>query len=269
MDQELDIGKEFDTKIKIPKDVKNRIYTRLFKEFCIAILTVIYFIFVNFGYSKLSQMVFTNVLYCFSGALIASTVVLFEVSYRKVNEAIGLHGVEMLILSVISLFMPYVYFHRGKTVMMLYSLMGLYIGIYYAVKALVVYVKEIRKYKNSLSDVKEIVVEENESYLDEVSERKFENIDESFDRSSASVLRKRDRIRITLERLTHSRKKAEKEEDEIVDDAMDNKIEDMVEDEIKVEEVKPKRRRGRPRKKPVPSLATAGRKKKKDGENND
>ena len=25
MDQELDIGKEFDTKIKIPKDVKNRI----------------------------------------------------------------------------------------------------------------------------------------------------------------------------------------------------------------------------------------------------
>ena len=95
------------------------------------------------------------------------------------------------------------------------------------------------------------------------------NIDESFDRSSASVLRKRDRIRITLERLTHARKKAEKEEDEIVDDAVDNKIEDMVEDEIKVEEVKPKRRRGRPRKKPVPSLATAGRKKKKDGENND
>lgn len=269
MDQELDIGKEFDTKIKIPKDVRNGIYTKLFKEFCIAILTVVYFVFVNFGYRKLSQMIFTNVLYSFSGVLILFTVVLFEVAYRKGNGQIGVHGVEVLVLSVISLFMPYVYFHRGKTVMMLYSLMGLYIAIYYVVKAVVVYVKEVRKYKDNLSDVKEIVVEENESYLDEVSERKFENVDESYDRSSVSALRKRDRIKITLDRLAHSRKKVEKKVDKPADGVVNNQIEDRVEDPIKVEEVKPKRRRGRPRKKPVPSLATAGRKKKKDGDNND
>ena len=47
---------------------------------------------------------------------------------------------------------------------------------------MVVYLISVKKYKNTVSDIKEIVNEENESYLDEISERKYDDVDERYDR---------------------------------------------------------------------------------------
>lgn len=250
MDQEIDITKELDTKIKIPKDVRESIYTKVFNELGIAIFIILYSLVLKFSFTKIDENTFTNCVHGISSALCVFAIVLFELAYKKNSEKIGLYGVEQLVLSIISLFMPYIYFKRSTTFKNLYSLFGLYISVYYVIKAFVVYIIEVRKYKAGLSDIKEIVNDKNESYLEEKSKRKFEDVEDVYDRNEDIAMRKRDSIKNTLIKITHLKSK------------------ENIKAEQKQEE-KPKRRRGRPRKKTVVSLATASRKKKKDGENDD
>lgn len=204
-----DLGKELATKIQIPKDVKEKIYAKIFKEMGMAILIFLYFLLLNLGYVKLEKEVFNEDLHNFAGILIVSTVIVFEIAYKKDNGEIALHGVELLVLSVITLFMPYIYFYRGIAVKFLYSFSSMYIAIYYAIKSLIVYEKEIRKYKDSLSDVKEIVEDTEKSYLDEKNERKFkeDGIDE--------LVEKNKNLRSRVERIIkQNRKKATKIDEE-------------------------------------------------------
>ena len=179
LEKQKDVEKEIAKKIKIPKDVKEKIYTKLFKNFLIAIVILVYFIFLNLGYSRLDKNVFKSDLNIFAGILIISTIAIFEIAYRKDNGEIALHGVELLVLSILTLFLPYVYLYRGIVFKFIYSFSAIYIAIYYVIKAIIIYGIEIRKYKASLSDVKELINKEKvETYLDEKNERKFKDLDE-------------------------------------------------------------------------------------------
>ncbi len=172
--EEKDISRELATKIEIPKEIREAIYTKLFKNLIIAISIFIYFIFLNLGYMRLTSSVFESDLHVFAGILIVSTVILFEIAYRKNSDELALHGIELFILSVITLFLPYAYFHKDFITMTLYSFSAMYIAIYYVIKCMIIYTKEVKKYKNGLSDIKEILEgDEDESYLDEKSKRKF------------------------------------------------------------------------------------------------
>lgn len=208
-DKVEELGKELATKIQIPKDVKEKIYAKIFKEIGIAILIFLYFLLLNLGYVKLEKEVFNEDLHNFAGILIVSTVIVFEIAYKKDSGEIALHGVELLVLSVITLFMPYIYFYRGITLKFLYSFSSMYIAIYYAIKSLVVYEREIKKYKDSLSDVKEIVEKSEKSYLDEKNERKFK--DDGID----DLVEKNKNLRSRVERvIRQNRKKSSKNYEE-------------------------------------------------------
>lgn len=208
-DKVEELGNELATKIKIPKDVKEKIYAKIFKEIGIAILIFLYFLLLNLGYVKLEKEVFNEDLHNFAGILIVSTVIVFEIAYKKDCGEIALHGVELLVLSVITLFMPYIYFYRGITLKFLYSFSSMYIAIYYAIKSLVVYEREIKKYKDSLSDVKEIVEKSEKSYLDEKNERKFK--DDGID----DLVEKNKNLRSRVERvIRQNRKKSSKNYEE-------------------------------------------------------
>lgn len=169
------VVEELATKVKVPKEVKEGIYDKLFKNVCIAIVVLLYFMFLNMGYIAENIGIFENDLHTFAGILIISTIVVFEIAYRRDSSDIALVGVELLCVSVITLFMPYVYLHRGVLLKFIYSIFSLYMTVYYLVKCLVIYVIEVKKYRANLSDIKEIVVDESKkTYLDEKNERKFE-----------------------------------------------------------------------------------------------
>ncbi len=219
-DKVEELGKELATKIQIPKDVKEKIYAKIFKEIGIAILIFLYFLLLNLGYVKLEKEVFYEDLHNFAGILIVSTVIVFEIAYKKDSGEIALHGVELLVLSVITLFMPYIYFYRGITLKFLYSFSSMYIAIYYAIKSLVVYEREIKKYKDSLSDVKEIVEKSEKSYLDEKNERKFK--DDGID----DLVEKNKNLRSRVERvIRQNRKKSSKNyEEKLTKDSNSEKL---------------------------------------------
>lgn len=162
------------TKTKVPKEIKEKIYDKVFKNICVAIVIVLYFMFLNLGYMKENANIFEYDVQTFSCILVISAITFFEIAYRKDNGEIALYGVELLVIGVATLFMPYVYFHRGMLSKLVYSIFPIYMTIYYLIKCVVIYIREEKIYKSSLSDIKEIVDDENNTtYLDEKNKRKF------------------------------------------------------------------------------------------------
>ena len=122
----------------------------------------------------MEKHVFETDLHMFSAILIVLTVIVLEAAYKNADRDLGIHGVEILVLSLLTLFLPYVYFHREPIFKYLYSFSAMYVAIYYVVKCVAIYLKEVKKYKSGLSDIRELLKEESaESYLDEQNKRKF------------------------------------------------------------------------------------------------
>ena len=176
MDTEVEIKEKLD--IFIPQNIMNSIHTKIFKELLMGILISLYYILVDVLFLRGNEIVFTKSLNIVTVFLTISAIILLEVGFRKKEDKIFVRGLEIVILALITLFIPYVYLKRGKVFISLYSLSCLYISVYYAVKALIIYLNEVKRYRRGLSDVKEILKSSNESYLNEKNERKFKNIDD-------------------------------------------------------------------------------------------
>ena len=109
MSQEMKISKEIDDKNKIPKDVRNHFYRKILKEITIAIFINIFFIIMNYGFTKLEQSILTYIMQGIAGFFILATIILFEISYRKSNDELAIHGIELTVMSFIVLFMNAVF----------------------------------------------------------------------------------------------------------------------------------------------------------------
>lgn len=171
-DETLVISKEIYEKIKIPKEKKEKIYSKLTKNFIIAISVFLYVLFLNLGYVRLEENIFVKDLKVFAFSLIIFSIWLFEKAYKKDSGTLLIHGIEMLVLSFITLYMPYVYFHQGDIIKMIFETSSIYISFYYIIKCIIIYKIEVKKYKESISDIKEITEEET-SYINEKSEKKY------------------------------------------------------------------------------------------------
>lgn len=156
---ELESNLELDlkNKEKIPKEVRENIYDKIFINTIIAILIVIYFGFLNLGYRNIEQEVFITDLKVFSFSILVLSIILLEKVYKKDSPATFLNGIETFCISFITLFMTYTFFESSDVTRKIVSLSFLYISIYYMLKSIYVYIKEIKNYKSNLSDVRDIV----------------------------------------------------------------------------------------------------------------
>ena len=222
-----------------------------------AILIFAYFIFLNYGYGSLTQEVFTQDLKICTILITIAIIVVFETAYRKDSGEIAIHGIELLFLGMITLFMPYVYIYRGIVLKFLYSFSSMYIAIYYAIKALIIYEIELKKYFTNISDVKEIIEEKEISYLDEVNERKFADVDEEIEknkknkRNIINIIKKNHKEKIVEEKVF----KEEYTEKEHIEDN---------EKKEETEKVVRKKSSKRRKKKAVKSIMAVNREKNKE-----
>lgn len=169
------IQKEISTKIKLPKEEKQKIYKKIFVNLLIALSVLIYFIFLNLGYMRLEKEVFENDLKVFAVILICSTIYFIEKAYKTDRETYLSYAIELFVLSIITLYMPYVYYYQNTLAQLIFTTSAVYIFIYYAIKSIVIYVINKNRYIKCESDVKDIIKDEKVSYLDEESSKKFEN----------------------------------------------------------------------------------------------
>ena len=125
-------------------------------------------IIINISFDRLQIKTFDSYIDIVQIFCAIISVGIIEVAYRKDSGAIGLYGIEFLIYSIAVLFVPYMYISKSNIEFL--KIVSLGFLIYYIFKSFITFWHLRHSYlKENMSDVKEIVKEEKEGYLDEES----------------------------------------------------------------------------------------------------
>lgn len=132
----------------------------IFKNLLKAIGVMIYFIVLNFAYTRMNTDRLMNDIEVFAGIFLVVGLVMLERAYKKDSGNMALSGIELLCLSMHSLSINHVItFYQYD--FRFYLLSSSYVfAIYYVLKSIIIYTKEKRQYLKNLSDISEIVKEE-------------------------------------------------------------------------------------------------------------
>ena len=170
MEKEIQIEKELENKRKLSKEVKDDINKKVFTNLDFSILYMMLMISINILYLNIDLPEFITGVKLFSVLSIVVTVAVFEAAYRKENIEIMFYGIELLIFSIIVMYIPYIYIYLEDKIRQIFILTPFFFAIYYVEKSIFITLKLSIDYRNNISDVKEIVKdEEKSSYLDEES----------------------------------------------------------------------------------------------------
>lgn len=167
------IEKEIDEKTKLPNEIKEKIRKKIFTNFVIASIIVLYFIFIVSGSSGAIKNVRIIDLNIFSMIFLGTAIGLFEIAYRKDDDGLAVHGMESLAVAIFTLFLPYIIFELDELHKKYYLIASIYITIYYIIKTIYVSLRVKQQYMNSVSDIKDIIKKEKKNKkieLDEIEE---------------------------------------------------------------------------------------------------
>lgn len=141
----------------IPKDYKKQIRNRVLKNTCIALIMIGYLIAINILSMHIETKSYILGIKVVCVVLAVISVIYFELSYRKDNGYLFLHGTEFLSLATITLFSAYAYslFYVTYNSILLYILIA--VIIYFVIKTIFTLRSMKRKYYASQNDIKEIV----------------------------------------------------------------------------------------------------------------
>ena len=151
------LTKEVEAKKKIPKEVKEKINSKVFENMIIAAIIMVYLVSLNFGMTNIPTDTYRTDLKVFSILLLIITIMIFEWGYKKDNESIWLHGVEVMVLGVITLYLIYLYSMYYSTYGTLILSIGIVYLIYYAIKIVIIQKRIEKEYIKSLNDIGEII----------------------------------------------------------------------------------------------------------------
>lgn len=141
----------------IPKDYKKQIRNRILKNTAIAIIVIAYLIALNVLSLYIETNTYILAIKIVCVVLSVVSVIYFELSYRRDNGYLFLHGAEFLVLATITLFSVYAYslFFITYNNILLYILIA--VVIYYIIKTILTLRNMKKEYYKSQNDIKEII----------------------------------------------------------------------------------------------------------------
>ena len=165
---------EIEEKRKLPQDVKENIKTNIFHSFIAAVIILAYLAAINVMYYSFDQAIFEHYMKYFALGIIIVTVIDIEIAYRKDSKKLWLIGLELLACGILSLYIPYIYLHTTTYLRNCVMILPAVLIIYYLFKSVVIFKQNQFKHRNNLSDVKELLSnDERKSYLEEVSTKTY------------------------------------------------------------------------------------------------
>lgn len=156
-DEINEIGEEIKKIRIIPKKVRNEINTKIFINIMIAIVIMVYFYFLSFGYFNIRPAIYIMDLKVFSIFILALAILLFEEAYRREDGRLAIHGIETLILAMLTVYLPHIYLATDLNYIVFTILLGILFAAYYVLKSIIIDIREINRYKREASDIKEII----------------------------------------------------------------------------------------------------------------
>ncbi|MBO4816522.1 MAG: hypothetical protein J5507_06530 [Clostridia bacterium] len=163
------IEDEITKKTTMPDNLKSKVRKEIFTNILLAIGIVVYFIFIILGSLDTTKAVRSIDLKIFSLILLFTSIILFEIAYKKDSGKLAINGIEVLIIAIITLFLPYIVFELDSKHQKYYILSGSIIAIYYIIKSIIITNRAKTLYEKKESDIKEITKKEikREDFLDE------------------------------------------------------------------------------------------------------
>ena len=93
-----------------------------------------------------------------SGVLLFISIAIFEISYKKDNDSLALHGIEVLVVAITTLFIVYLYsLYLNRTFVTIIISISFISTIYYIIKSIIIWYKSKKKDVNVRDDIKDIV----------------------------------------------------------------------------------------------------------------
>lgn len=142
---------------KLPKDVEYALNKKVFINIIIAIIVMVYLLFVNIGSINIDSIVFIKDLKVFSIMLIVLTIILFEYSYKKDNGVICINGIEVLVLAIITLLFPSAYVLQNRKFNLIVASVSFLFGAYYVGKSIIIYVRDKKRYFKETNEINRIL----------------------------------------------------------------------------------------------------------------
>ena len=126
-------------KYKIEKQIIEKVNIDLFINLIIAILMIIYFIFINLGYKNIENSILNKDLEVFCLVFLFVGIIIIEKAYRKDSGKIALYGIEILIFAFHTLTINH-FLTIYNLDFQVYVLTSSYIfSIYYVLKCIIIY----------------------------------------------------------------------------------------------------------------------------------
>ncbi len=138
--------------IKFSKKIKILVFINII----IALVLAIYFFLMNLSLIQVDMKLNLKIYNIASIIISVLSVVLLEISYKKENGYIFLHGIEAFVVSIVTLYIINVYMVNINLYNNIILVIPLVIGAYYIIKALTIYIKmkkEDLKQKNDISEI--------------------------------------------------------------------------------------------------------------------
>jgi len=153
-----DIKETIKTKKTIPEEEIREINKHLFRNILGAVIVITYFIFINLGFINIKTEVYITDLKVFSLCILFLAITLFEYAYKNENGIFAIHGIEMLILSIINVGLIYVNLMLSSRYTVIVAAISFIFAIYYLLKTIVIYFRSRKKY--FIDNMKEIMKKE-------------------------------------------------------------------------------------------------------------
>ncbi len=146
----------------------------IFKNLLQAVGVICYFIVLDFAYARMDIERLSRDIEFFAGVFLGLGILLLEIAYNKDNGKTAVTGIELLCLSFHSLSIMHfmAVFECDFRFYLIVS--SIIVTIYYVLKAIISYTKEKKAYLKTLSDISEIV-KEDEPIKKEAKKRRKED----------------------------------------------------------------------------------------------
>lgn len=149
------IAKEIKANKKLPEIEFQKMSTRIFQNICLAVTIMCYLNFVILGFINIENSIFITDLKVFSIVILAIAIGIIEHAYKKESGRHVFHGIEMLILSFITIGLIYLNLMIPDKFIVIAVLITYVFSIYYILKTILIFRKMKKKY--FIENMREII----------------------------------------------------------------------------------------------------------------
>ena len=145
----------FKKKNKIPNEELKEINKPVFYNILVAIILMLYYIFLILGFYNIENSVYQTDLKVFALCILFLAIVLIEKAYKNDSGKIALFGIETIVISIATIGLIYVNLMYSSNYVSVVLIISYISSIYYVIKSIVIYQKGKKKY--FVNDVKNMI----------------------------------------------------------------------------------------------------------------